>query len=125
MFRERLLNETALSFYGVLFFTIRRFLLWLNKLCLNRFAVVFDVVYEQRERVFHRDMQTRENNEYTSAKRECFCPLFSSVWISQWDTSSSCSYGFSNESRRNRMFCFADLNRISYQAYRNCCIRFV
>ena len=39
-----------------------------------------DVIYEQQERVFHRDIQTRENNgEYTSAKRECFCPLFSSV----------------------------------------------
>ena len=83
-------------------------------------------MYEQRERVFHRDIQIRENNgEYTSAKRECFCPLFSSVWISQWETSSSCSYGFSNESRRNRMFWFADLIRISDQAYRNYCIRYV
>ena len=45
--------------------------------------------------------------------------LFSSVWISRSDTSSSCLYGFSNESRRNRMFWFADLNRISNQAYRN------
>ena len=35
----------------------------------------FDVIYEQRERVFHRDIQTREN-------------------------------------KRNRMFSFADLNRI-------------
>ena len=51
--------------------------------------------------------------------RECFGPLFSSVWISQWETSSSCSCGFSNESRRNRMFWFADLNRISNQGYRN------
>ena len=51
--------------------------------------------------------------------------LFSSVWMSRWDTSSSCSYGFSNESRRNRMFWFADLNRISNQAYRNYGIRFV
>ena len=68
-------------------------------------VMVFYVVYEQRERVFHRDIQTRENNgECMSAKRECFCSLFSSVWISRWDTSSSCSYGFSNESRRNRMF---------------------
>jgi hypothetical protein len=53
--------------------------------------------------------------ENTSAKRE----LFSSVWISRWDTSSSCLYGFSNESRRNRMFSFADLNRILNQASRN------
>ena len=45
--------------------------------------------------------------------------------ISRWDRSSSCSYGFSNESRRNRMFWFADLNRISNQAYRNYRIRFV
>ena len=37
----------------------------------------FHVIYEQRERVFHRDIQTRENNgEYTSAKRECFCHYF-------------------------------------------------
>ena len=44
----------------------------------------YDVIYEQRERVFHRDIQTRENNgENTSAQRECFCPLFSSVWISR------------------------------------------
>ena len=76
--------------------------------------------------MFHRDIQTRENNgEYTSAKSKCFCPLFSSVWISRWDTSSSSSYGFSNELRRNRMFWFADLNRISNQVYRNCRIRFV
>ena len=62
------------------------------------------------------DTQTRENNgEYVNGE---FCPLFSSVWISRWDTSSSCSYGFLNESRRNRMFWFADLNRISNQAYR-------
>ena len=86
----------------------------------------FHVTYEQRERVFHRDIQTRENNgEYTSTKRECFCALFSSVWISRPGTSSSCSYGFSNESRRNRMFWFADLNRISNQVYRNYRIRFV
>ena len=25
-------------------------------------ALVLDVIYEQRERVFHRDIQTRENN---------------------------------------------------------------
>ena len=31
----------------------------------------FHVTYEQRERVFHRDIQTGENDgEYTSAKRE-------------------------------------------------------
>ena len=55
--------------------------------------------YEQRERVFHQDIQTRENNgENTSAQRECFCPLFSSVWIPRWNTSSSCLHGFSNES---------------------------
>ena len=54
--------------------------------------------------------------ENTSAKRECFHTLFSSVWISRCDTSSSCLYGFSNESRRNRMFSFADLNRILNQA---------
>ena len=76
--------------------------------------------------MFHRDIQTRENNgEYTSAERECFRSLFSSVWISRWDTSSSCSYGFSNESRRNRMFWFANLNRNFNQAYRNYRIRFV
>ena len=40
-------------------------------------------------------------------------------------TSSSCSYGFSNESRRNRMFWFPDLNRISNRAYFNYRIRFV
>jgi hypothetical protein len=51
--------------------------------------------------------------ENTSAKRECFHTLFSSVWI---DTSSSCLYGFSNESRRNGMFSFADLNIILNQA---------
>jgi hypothetical protein len=28
----------------------------------------------------------------TSAKRECFHTLFSSAWISRWDTSSSCLY---------------------------------
>ena len=45
---------------------------------------VAEVIYEQRERVFHRDIQTRENNgENTSAQRECFCPLLSSVWISR------------------------------------------
>jgi hypothetical protein len=38
------------------------------------------------------------------------------IWISRWDTSSSCLYGFSNESRRNIMFSFADLNRILNQA---------
>ena len=87
---------------------------------------MFQVIYEQRERVFHRDIQTRENNgEYTNAKRECFCSLFSSIRISRWDTCSRCSYGFSNESRRNRMFWFADLNRTSNQAYRNYRIRFV
>ena len=76
--------------------------------------------------MFHRDIQTRENNgKYTSAKRECFCPLFSSVWISRWETSLSCSYGFPNELRRNRMFWFADLIRISDQAYRNYRIRYV
>ncbi len=31
----------------------------------------------------------------------------------------SCLYGFSNESTRNRMFSFADLNRIPNEAYRN------
>ena len=42
---------------------------------------VLDVIYEQQERVFHRDIQTRENNgENTSAQRQCFCPLFSIVW---------------------------------------------
>ena len=71
-----------------------------------------DVIYEQGERVFHWDIQTRENNgEFTSPRRECFCPLFSN--------------GFSNESRGNRMFWFADLNRISNQAYRNYRIRYV
>jgi hypothetical protein len=56
--------------------------------------------------------------ENTSAKRECFHnhTLFSRVWISRWDTSSSYLYGFSNESRPNRMFSFADLNRILNQA---------
>ena len=68
----------------------------------------------------HWDTQTRENNgENTSAQHECFFPLFSSVWISRWNTSSSCSYGFSNELRRNRMFWFIDLNRTSNQADRN------
>ena len=86
-----------------------------NLICPAPEQINFQVIYEQRERVFHRVIQTRENNgEYTSAKRECFCPLF-----------SSCSYGFSNESRRNKMFWFADLNRISNQAYRNYRIRFV
>ena len=86
----------------------------------------FDLIYEQQERVFHWDIQTRENNgEHTSTKRECFCPLFSKVWISRWDMSSSCSYGFFNELRCNRMFWFADLSRISNQAYHNYRIRFV
>jgi hypothetical protein len=35
------------------------------------------------------------------------------------ETQASCLYGFSNESRRNRMFSFADLNRIPKEAYRN------
>ena len=26
------------------------------------YGVMLDVIYEQRERVFHRDIQTRENN---------------------------------------------------------------
>ena len=34
------------------------------------------------KRVFHRDIQTRENNgENTSTQRECFYALFSSVCI--------------------------------------------
>ena len=44
--------------------------------------------------------------ENTSAKRECFHTLFSSFVF-------EFSY---NESRRNRMFSFADLNRILNQA---------
>ena len=33
----------------------------------------FDLIYEKQERVFHWDIQTRENNgEYTSTKRESF-----------------------------------------------------
>ena len=32
-----------------------------------------DVIYEQRERVFYRDIQTRENN---GAQRECFVHCF-------------------------------------------------
>jgi hypothetical protein len=37
----------------------------------------YDVIYEQRERVFHRDIQTRENNVYenTRGKRQCFRTL--------------------------------------------------
>jgi hypothetical protein len=65
---------------------------------------IFQVIYEQRERVFHRDIQTREN-------KHCF-----RVFGFPGNTSSSCLYGFSNEWRRNRMFSFADLNRILNQA---------
>ena len=80
-----------------------------------------DVIYEQRERVFHRDIQTRENNgENTSAQRECFCPLFSRVFGYPGETRARVFFfGFSNESRRNRMFSFVDLNRIPKEAYRN------
>ena len=38
---------------------------------------MFDVIYEQQERVFHRDIQTRENNgEYTSASASVFVIIF-------------------------------------------------
>jgi hypothetical protein len=48
-----------------------------------KFRLFFYVIYEQRERVFHRDIQTGEKMyENTSAKRECFHTLFSSVWMS-------------------------------------------
>ena len=52
--------------------------------------------------------------ENTSAKRECFHTLFLSVWR-PGETRARVVYlanGFSNESRHNRMFSFADLNRI-------------
>ena len=50
-----------------------------------------------------------------------FCPLFSSVWIYPGETLAGVVYmaSLSSESRRNRMFWFADLNGISNQAYRN------
>ena len=90
--------------------------LFIFLLSLSSLFRTFEVLCEQRERVFHWDIQTRENNgEDTSTERECFCLLFSSVWISRQETSSSCSYGFSNESRPN-MFWLSDLNRIFNQA---------
>ena len=45
---------------------------------------LIDVIYEQRERMFHWDIQTRENNgENTSAQRECFVHCFRVFGISR------------------------------------------
>ena len=58
-------------------------LFWVLKLNESR----GEVIYEQRERVSYQDIQTRENNdENTSAQRECSWPLFSSVRIYPGET---------------------------------------
>ena len=50
--------------------------------------------------MFHRDIQTRENNgENTSAQREYFCPLFSSVWIYPGETLAQVVYMASQMNR--------------------------
>ena len=50
--------------------------------------------------MFHRDIQTRENNgENTSAQRECFCPLFSSVWMYPGETLARVVYMASQMNR--------------------------
>ena len=36
------------------------------------YIFICDVIYEQRERVFHRDIQTRENNVCASVFIHCF-----------------------------------------------------
>ena len=41
-------------------YIVIKFLLFCNLYISNK--LVSDVIYEQRERVFHRDIQTRENN---------------------------------------------------------------
>ena len=64
------------------------------------------VIYEQGERVFHRDIQTRENNgENTSAQRECFCPIFSSVWIIPSETLARVVY-MASQMNRDGTECF-------------------
>ena len=50
--------------------------------------------------MFHRDIQTRESNdENTSVQRECFCPLFSSVWIYSDETLARVVYMASQMNR--------------------------
>jgi hypothetical protein len=85
------------------------------KCCISHSLLVCNI-WTTRASVSPGYPNTRKQCMKTQAKRECFHTLFSSVWISRWDTSSSCLYGFSNESRRNRMFSFADLNIILNQA---------
>ena len=66
-----------------------------------------EVIYEQRERVFHRDIQTQENIH-------CF-----RVFGYPGETRARVVYMASQmnrASRRKRMFSFADLNRILNQA---------
>ena len=65
-----------------------------NLICMTLYLYV---IYEQRERVFHRDIQMD-----IPVRHEL--ELF--IWLL-------------NESRRNRMFSFADLDRIPNEAYRN------
>jgi hypothetical protein len=83
---------------------------------------MFDDTYEQQERLFHRDIQTRENNDIVWKPErlgrvfllivfECLdgtrvghkLELF--IWLLKW-----------NNLRRNRMFSLADLNKIINQA---------
>jgi hypothetical protein len=62
-----------------------------------------DVIYEQRERVFHRDIQTREKMyENTSAKRECFHTLFKFRVF---------GYGYPGETRARVVYMASQMNR--------------
>lgn len=57
-----------------------------------------EVCMNNNSECLNRMIQTRENNgENTNALSDCFCPLFSSVSITQRDMSSRCLYVFSNK----------------------------
>ena len=56
--------------------------------------------------MFNWDSQTRENNgENTSAQREFFCPLFSSVWIYPNETIARVVY-MASQMNRDVTGCF-------------------
>ena len=79
--------------------TIKIEILW-NKLQGSNLVMYACMLYMNNESEREsEDIQTQENNLYenTSATHSCFHTLFSCVWISLWNTSSSFSYSISIE----------------------------
>jgi hypothetical protein len=74
-------------------------------------ALVVHILHEQRERVFHRDIQTRENNvhENTSAKRSSVF-MHSAVF--------ECSVEYPGETRARVVYMASQMNRDVTECFR-------